>query len=123
MKKKLFFLLLFIVICVIWFLFFDESRFLCALSFVPPFAIWVVIRVLYLAYERQPTSRSFFDLINADPEIDEFDRCLQKKEDVSQHESVYPCDLSDRKSIKSGTEMLEQNFEINKNKRCNLPEK
>lgn len=81
MKKNMFFLLLLVVICVVWFLFFDESRFLCALSFVPPFAIWFVIRVICFVCKRSTDKsfdRSFFDLIKADNEIDEFDRSLRE---------------------------------------------
>lgn len=122
MKKKLFWILLLVVITVVYIEFFDRSRFLWAGSFIPPFSAWLVLLIFYLTGGRGVIGKNL-DRMKADyhcgPEMDEFDKCLQKREQNSEEDSIDVHNLYENGSIDPETELFDYAMEKLREKRQN----
>lgn len=120
MKKKFFLFFLLVVITVVYIVFFDKSRFLWAGSFIPPFLAWLVILAFCLTGGRGVVGKSI-DRMKADyhcgPEMDDFDKCLQKRDGKLEHDSIEVRKLYENGSIDPETELFDYAMEKLKEKR------
>ena len=122
MKKKLFFIVLLVVMTVVYIAFFDKSRFLWAGSFITPFLAWLVILVFYLTGGRGVVGKTI-DGMKADyhcgPKMDEFDKCLQKRDGNLEQDSIDVRKLYENGAMDPETELFDYAMEKLRQKRQN----
>lgn len=120
MKKKIFFILLLVVITVIYIAFFDKSRFLWAGSFIPPFLAWLAILVFYLTGGRGVIGKAI-DRTKADcycgSKVDEFDKCLQIRDGNLEPDSIDARKLYENGTMDPETELFDYAMEKLREKR------